>query len=46
MKTSTLRLAPDLVDLASLGADCFEDLMGWTEGLVGAARAELVSEGS
>ena len=45
MNTSTLRLAPDLVDLASLGADCFEDLMGWTEGLVGAARAELVTEG-
>lgn len=45
MNTSTLRLAPDLVDLASLGADCFEDLMGWTEGLVGAARAELVAEG-
>ena len=45
MKTSTLRLAPDLADLASLGADCFEDLMGWTGGLVGEARAELVAEG-
>jgi hypothetical protein len=45
MNTSTLRLAPDLVDLASLGADCFEDLMGWTGDLVGESRAELVAEG-
>jgi len=45
MKTTTLRLAPDVPDLAGLGADCFEDLMGWTEGLVGGARAELVREG-
>jgi len=45
MKTSTLRLAPCVPDLAGLGADCFEDLMGWTEGLVGEARAELIHEG-
>ena len=46
MKSSTLRLAPDVPDLQGLGADCFEDLMGWTEGLVGAQRAELVEEGA
>ena len=45
MKSSTLRLAPDVPDLQGLGADCFEDLMGWSEGLVGGPRAELLEEG-
>ena len=45
MKTTAIRLAPDVPDLAGLGADCFEDLMGWTEGLVGGPRAELLEEG-
>ena len=46
MKTTSLRLAPDVPDLAGLGAECFEDLMGWTEGLVGGPRAELLQEGA